>query len=235
MFKFLSKNLFIASFVFILAACGGGEPPGDNTSTLTITKPKTPVVILVYGDSISQGYGINIYGEYFQQVTPGNTFAELLRQRIKNEKLDEFASVTVINDSLGGEFTGEAAARLPSVLAYHRPTHVILAHGANDVGAVIPLSTISNNFITMINTAKGNGAKVLLADVTPSLFGIEYANRYSKMVSDTAYLLAATYVPLLKNVFGNPIYLYPDGIHFRDSAQNIILNNLWEKLIPLIN
>jgi lysophospholipase L1-like esterase len=54
------------------------------------------------------------------------------------------------------------------------------------------------------------------------------------MVSDTAYLLAATYVPLLKNVFGNPIYLYPDGVHFRDSAQNIMLNNLWEKLIPLI-
>ena len=234
MFKFLSKYLFIASFALVLAACGGGETSSDNETTLTITKPKTPVVILVYGDSISQGYGINIYGEYFQQVTPGNTFAELLRLRIKNEKLDEFAPVTVINDSLGGEFTAQAVARLPGVLAYHRPTHVILAHGANDVGGQVPLSTISNNFITMINMAKGNGAKVLLADVTPSLFGIDFANNYSKMVSDTAYLLAATYVPLLKNVFGNPVYLYPDGVHFRDSAQNIMLNNLWEKLIPLI-
>lgn len=70
---------------------------------------------MIYGDSISQGYGINIYGEYFQQITPGNTFAELLRQRIKNENLDEFASITVINESLGGEFTSEAVARLPSV------------------------------------------------------------------------------------------------------------------------
>lgn len=233
MFKTFINRVFLIASTCALMACGDG-PIADETTTLTITKPKQPVVILVYGDSISQGYGININGEYFQQVTPGNTFSELLRLRIKNEKLDEFASVTVINDSLGGEFSGEAVARLPSVLAYHRPTHVVLAHGANDVGAQVPLSTISNNFITMINMAKGNGAKVLLADVTPSLFGIDFANSYSKMVSDTAYLLAATYVPLLKNVFGNPAYLYPDGVHFRDSAQNIMLNNLWEKLIPTI-
>lgn len=233
MFKTFLNRVFLIASTCALIACGGGSPI-DETTTFTITKPKQPVVILVYGDSISQGYGINIYGEYFQQVTPGNTFSELLRLRIKNEKLDEFASVTVINDSLGGEYSGEAVARLPSVLAYHRPTHVVLAHGANDVGGQVPLSTISNNFITMINMAKGNGAKVLLADVTPSLFGIDFANNYSKMVSDTAYLSAATYVPLLKNVFGNPAYLYPDGVHFRDSAQNIILNNLWEKLVPTI-
>ena len=233
MFKTFLNRVFLIASTCALMACEGGSPI-DETTTLTITKPKQPVVILVYGDSISQGYGINIYGEYFQQVTPGNTFSELLRLRIKNEKLDEFASVTVINDSLGGEYSGEAVARLPSVLAYHRPTHVVLAHGANDVGGQVPLSTISNNFITMINMAKGNGAKVLLADVTPSLFGIDFANNYSKMVSDTAYLSAATYVPLLKNVFGNPAYLYPDGVHFRDSAQNIILNNLWEKLVPTI-
>jgi acyl-CoA thioesterase I len=233
MLKTFINRFFLIAATCALMACGGGSST-EETTTLTITKPKQPVVILIYGDSISQGYGINIYGEYFQQVTPGNTFAELLRLRIKNEKLDEFASVTVINDSLGGEFSGEAVARLPSVLAYHRPTHVVLAHGANDVGGLVPLSTISNNFITMINMAKGNGAKVLLADVTPSLFGIDFANSYSKMVSDTAYLLAVTYVPLFKDVFGKPVYYYPDGVHVKDTAQNILLNNLWEKLVTTI-
>lgn len=234
MLKILLKLVYLISFTFVLVACGGGTNSEEPT-TLPITKPKQPVIILIYGDSISQGYGINIYGEYFQQVSPGNTFAELLRLRIKNEKLDEFASVTVINDSLGGEFTSDAVTRLPSVLAYHRPTHVVLAHGANDVGAQVPLSTISNNFSTMINMAKGSGSKVLLADVTPSLFGVDYANSYSKMVSDTAYLLAVTYVPLLKDVFGKPIYYYPDGVHVKDAAQSILLNNLWEKLVLTIN
>lgn len=233
MFKLLLKRIFLIGFTCLLVACGGGTD-GKETTTLTITKPKQPVVILIYGDSISQGYGINIYGEYFQQISPGNTFAELLRLRIKNEKLDEFASVTVINDSLGGETTSEAVARLPGVLAFHKPTHVVLAHGANDVGYSVPLSTISNNFINMINMAKNSGSKVLLADVTPSLFGIDYANSYTKMISDTAYLLAVTYVPLLKDVFGKTAYYYPDGVHVRDSAQNILLNNLWEKLVLTI-
>lgn len=233
MFKFFIEKVFFIALTCLVVACGG-ESPNQETPIISITKPLQPVVILVYGDSISQGYGIDINGEYFQQVSPGNTFAELLRLRIKSERLDEFASVTVINDSLGGEFTSQAVDRLPSVLAYHRPTHVILAHGANDVGGQVSLSTISNNFITMINMIKGNGATALLADVTPSLFGVDFANRYSKMVSDTANLLAVTYLPLLKDVFGKPIYYYPDGVHLKDSAQNILLNNLWEKLVPTI-
>lgn len=234
MFKTFLNRVFLIASTCALMACEGGSPI-DETATLTITKPKQPVVILVYGDSISQGYGINIYGEYFQQVTPGNTFSELLRLRIKNEKLDEFASVTVINDSLGGEYSGEAVARLPSVLAYYKPTHVVLAHGTNDAASDIPLSTISNNFITMINMAKGSGAKVLLADVTFSKYGVDFANRYSKMISDTAYLMAATYVPLLKDILGNSNYYLVDGFHPNDAAQNFLMNNLWEKLIPLIN
>lgn len=234
MFNLQIKRIFLIGFACFLVACGGSSE-SDNGTPLTINKPTKPVIILIFGDSISQGYGVDKDGEYFQQVSPGNTFAELLRQRIKNEKLDEFASVTVVNDSLGGEFTSQAVSRLPSVLAYHRPTHVVLAHGANDVGAEVPLSTISNNFITMINMTKGNGSKALLADVTPSLFGIDYANKYSKMISDTAFLLAATYVPLLKDVFGKPIYYYPDGVHVKDTAQNIMMNNLWEKLVLTIN
>jgi acyl-CoA thioesterase-1 len=233
MFKLFIKNLFITCFVFLLAACGGEGTSSETT--ITLTKPKKPVVILVYGDSISQGYGISAGGYYYQQITPGNTYAELLKLRINNEKLDEFASVTVVNESLGGEFTQEAVSRLPSVLAYYRPTHVVLAHGTNDAASDIPFSTISDNFITMINMSKGSGAKVLLADVTFSKYGVDFANRYSKMVSDTAYLMAATYVPLLKDVLGNAKYYLADGFHPNDAAQNFLTNNLWEKLIPLIN
>lgn len=218
-----------------LTACGGGDTSTTTTTTLTITKPKIPIIILIYGDSISQGYGTSAYGIDYQQISPGNTYAELLRLRIKNEKLDEFASVTVVNDSLGSEFTSDAVARLPDVLAYHRPTHVVLAHGTNDAASDIPFSTISNNFITMINMAKGSGAKVLLADVTFSRYGTEFANSYSKMVSDTAYRLAVTYVPLLKDVLGNSKYYLSDQVHLNDSAQNFLLNNLWEKLTPTIN
>ncbi len=232
MFKLILKTFALAIATFFLAACADDFVV---ESTPSVSKPRSPVVILIFGDSISQGYGISAGGYYYQQITPGNTYAELLRLRIKNEKIDEFASVTVVNDSLGGEFTPEAAARLPHVLAYYRPTHVVLAHGTNDAASDVPFSTISNNFITMINMAKGSGAKVLLADVTFTLYGTDFANRYSKMVSDTAYLMAVTYVPLLKDILGNSKYYLSDGFHPNDAAQNFLLNNLWEKLIPLLN
>lgn len=233
MFKFISKNIAFFTAVFALAACGGGES-GTDSSTLEITKPKTPVVILIFGDSISQGYGVSADGIRYQQISPGNTYAELLRLRIKNEKLDEFASIKVINDSLGSEFTDEAVARLPAVLAYHRPTHLLLAHGTNDAGSATSLTPIQNNFITMINMAKRNGVTVLLADVTPARRGTTFAASYSKMISDTAYLLGVTYVPLLKVIFADTKYYLPDFVHPNDAAQNFLLNNLWESLIPTL-
>lgn len=225
------SRILVSIMTMALVACGGGGD--DNSQTpIEIIKPKTPVVILIYGDSISQGYGVSALGIRYQQISPGNTYAELLRLRIKNEKLDEFASVTVINDSLGSEYTDEAAARLPSVLAYHRPTHVLLAHGTNDAGTATSLDPVKNNLMTMINLAKKNGVKVLLADITPARRGPDFAANYSKMISDTAYLLAVTYVPMLDGIFGDPKYYLPDYIHPNDAAQNFMLNNLWGKLMP---
>jgi acyl-CoA thioesterase-1 len=214
------------AIAFLISGCDGGD------ATTTVTKPTKSAVILVFGDSISQGYGISIHGTYYQQITPGNTYAELLRAKIKNEKLDEFAPIVVVNDSLGGEFTDDAVARLPRLLAYYRPTHVLLAHGTNDAASDEPLNLISNNFTTMINQSKNSGAKVLLADVPFTLYGITFANSYSAMVLDTARRTGATYVPLLKDILGNPSYYLSDGFHPNDFAQPFLLNNLWEKLIP---
>ena len=239
MFKFSFKILSLLLVASVLTACGSGGGSGasieDSPSALTIIKPKKPVVILIFGDSISQGYGSNIDGVNYQQISPGNTYAELLRLRIKNEKLDEFASITVINESLGSEFTDDAMTRLPDVLAYHRPTHVVLAHGTNDAASDVPFSTISNNFIAMINMSKSSGAKVLLSDITFTRYGPEFAASYSKMISDTAFRLAVTYVPLLKDIAGNFKFYLSDQVHLNDAAQNFMLNNLWEKLVPLMN
>lgn len=235
MFKFIVKILVVSSITFLISACGGGGTSTDTSAALTITKPKTPIVILIFGDSISQGYGVNKDGITYQQISPGNTYAELLRVRIKAEKLDEFAPVTVINESLGSEFTDDAVARLPDLLAYYRPTHVLLAHGTNDAASDEPFDYIANNFITMINMAKSAGAKVLLADVTFTRYGPEFAASYTKMITDTAFRLAAIYAPLLKDIAGNSKYYLSDQVHLNDAAQNLMLNNLWEKLIPTIN
>ena len=227
------KNLLKFSALFVLAlsltACG------DSTSTSDSNKPTKPTVVLVFGDSISQGYGTSIVGIQYQQVTPGQTYAELLRARIQSENLAEFATINVINASLGSEYTEEAIYRLPSLLAAFKPTHVLLAHGTNDAGSDLPNSYISGNLSTMISMVKNSGAKPLLADVTFTRYGSDFAAAYSQMIVNTANVTGATYVALLKGVVGNPSYYLSDGVHLNDAAQPIMMNNVWEKLIPLFD
>lgn len=230
--QFFKSFLIVAAAISISACSGDGD---SSTGSVTVNKPKQRTVILVLGDSTSQGYGVEKFGEYYEDVPPGKMYADLLRNRLINEKMDEFAPITVINASLGSEFAFEAADRLPQLLSTYRPTHVILAHGTNDARAVFPLSEISNTFIGMINMIKNSGAKPLLADMTLTVYGIDYAKAYSQMIKNTAFIAAATYVPILEGIIFKPQYVLNDGYgyHYNETAQPLMMNNVWNKLIPL--
>jgi acyl-CoA thioesterase I len=237
-YKKLLKSLFVVAAVISIAACGGGDGGTDTstgTSTVTIIQPKKPTVIMVFGDSTSQGYGVEKFGEYYEDVPPGLMYADLLRNRLKAEKIDAFAPVTVINESLGSEFAFQAIDRLGYVLAVHKPTHVILAHGTNDARAAFPLSEISNDFLTMINMVKASGAKPLLADMTLTVRGSAYAAEYSNMVKSTAYIGAATYVPIVEDIIWKPQYVLNDGYgyHYNADAQPFMMNTVWKYIMPL--
>lgn len=236
-YKQLLKSFLMVAAAVSISACGDGstDDTTTGTNTLTIKQPKKPTVIVVFGDSTSQGYGIEKFGTYYEDVPPGLMYADLLRNRLKAEKIDAFAPVTVINESLGSEFAFEAVDRLANVLVVHQPTHVILAHGTNDARAAFPLSEISDDFLSMINMVRGSGAKALLADMTLTIRGTAYANEYSQMVKRTANIGAATYVPIVEDIIWNPKYVLNDGYgyHYNADAQPFMMNSVWKKLIPL--
>ena len=227
--KNLLKLFLVLTASFLIAACGSD---GGSSDSATLVKPKKNTVVMVFGDSTSQGYGIEMLGTYYENVAPGTIWVDLLRNRLQSENVGEFASVTVINASLGSEFTSQAIDRLPTLLAVFKPTHVILAHGTNDAGSGYPNSYISGNFSTMISMVKNSGAKPLLADVTFTRYGTDYANAYSQMVFNTALVTGATYIPILNGIQGNPAYYLSDGFHQNEAAQPIMMNNAWNKLIP---
>lgn len=235
-FKQLLKSLIVVSVAILMTACGdGGTDTSTTTNTVTIKQPKKPTVIMVFGDSTSQGYGVEKFGEYYEDVPPGLMYADLLRNRLKAEKIDAFAPITVINESLGSEFAFEAIDRLGYVLAVHKPTHVILAHGTNDARAAFPLSEISDDFLTMINMVRASGAKPLLADMTLTVRGRAYAAEYSNMVKNTAYIGSATYVPIVEDIIWNPKYVLSDGLgyHYNVDAQPFMMNTVWNYIMPL--
>lgn len=231
--KQLLKSLCISLVTAALVACGGGDT--NPSETVTIKQPKKATTIMIFGDSTSQGYGVEKYGEYYEDVPPGLMYADLLRNRLKSEKIDAFAPVTVINESLGSEFAFEAINRLAYVLAVHKPTHVLLAHGTNDARSAFPLSEISDDFLTMINMVRASGAKPLLADMTLTVRGTAYAAEYSQMVKNTAYIGAATYVPIVEDIIWKPQYVLNDGYgyHYNVDAQPFMMNTVWKYIMPL--
>src|SRR4030067_2053236 len=74
--------------------------------------------ILVVGDSLSAGYGIELR----------DGWVTLLQQRLARQGYPH----TVVNASISGDTTAGGRARLPDALKRHRPRIVILELGGND-------------------------------------------------------------------------------------------------------
>src|SRR5690606_4288805 len=96
--------------------------------------------ILVYGDSLSAGYGL----------ARGEDWAHLLAQRLQQKNPD----YTVANASISGETTLGGANRIDNALRTHRPSVVILALGANDGLRGSDLDAMRRNLERMIDAAQ---------------------------------------------------------------------------------
>ena len=101
------------------------------------SEPTAPTpVILVFGDSLSAGYGIRV----------GSGWVNLLATRLTTEGY----GFRVINASVSGETTAGGLARLPRALQLHQPQVVVLELGANDGLRALPTATMRQNLEQMI-------------------------------------------------------------------------------------
>jgi acyl-CoA thioesterase-1 len=85
--------------------------------------PAGAATILVMGDSLSAGYGLQ----------PGQGWVSLLQQDLEPKH-------RIINASISGETSDGGLARLPDALSRHKPDIVVLELGANDGLRGLPLS-----------------------------------------------------------------------------------------------
>jgi acyl-CoA thioesterase I len=185
-------------------------------------KAETPV-ILVFGDSISAGYGLS-------RVEKG--WVTLLQTRLK----DEDYGYQVVNASVSGETTAGGLARLPRALDLHKPKIVILELGGNDGLRALPIAQMRANLVRMVDLASAAGAKVLLLGIRmPPNYGPEYTEQFRLCYSDLARDKKLPLVPfLLENVAQFPDLMQADGIHPNELGQPTLLANLWPSLKPLL-
>jgi len=178
--------------------------------------------LLVLGDSISAAFGLDTR----------QGWVSLLEQRLAAEGFD----YQVVNASVSGDTSAGGLARLPTLLAEHRPQLVIVELGGNDGLRGQPPAQLQQNLAAIILSARESGARVLLLGMQlPPNYGARYNALFSQVYADVA---GAAQVPLLgfflDGVGGVPALMQGDGIHPNAAAQPRLLDNLWPQLKPLL-
>lgn len=189
---------------------------------LTLTPLAMARTLLVVGDSISAGYGL----------AEGQVWVRLLERRLQEQKSD----YQVVNASISGDTTAGGLARLPRLLADHRPAVVAIELGGNDGLRGQPLAQFQRNLTALVEQAKAKGARVLLLGMRlPPNYGPRYTDGFAQVYVDVAKAQQVALVPfLLEGVGGDPAFMQPDGIHPQANAQQRLLDNAWPQLQPLL-
>ncbi len=186
-----------------------------------LINPSTQTIV-VFGDSLSAGYGI-----------PQNQgWVSLLQTRISQQKLH----YQVVNVSISGETTSGGLARFSEMLTTYKPSIVILELGANDGLRGLPVSDMRSNLNNMILQAKAAKTKMLLVGMKiPPNYGQKYSRDFSASYTIMTKQHKIKLVPfLLDGVAGKPSLIQEDGLHPIAAAQPQLLNNVWPQLKGLL-
>jgi acyl-CoA thioesterase I len=171
--------------------------------------------ILVFGDSLSAGYGIAIE----------KSWVNLLQQELQRTQ----SGFSIVNASISGETSTGGRQRITKALKQHRPAIVIVELGANDGLRGAPINDIETNLVYIIEQAQSAGAQVLLVGMElPPNYGEPYIKRFRDIYPRLAQKHRILLVPfLLEGVAANQFQA--DNLHpVADAQQRIMLNVLQE-------
>ena len=179
-------------------------------------------VVLVLGDSLSAGYGLDTEQGWVAR----------LGARIDRAGLPQ----RVVNASVSGETTAGGLTRLPSLLDRHRPTVLVIELGANDGLRGWDFAVIREQLTRLVTGGREAGARVLLIGVRlPPNYGASYSDGFQAVFGEVAAAQGVPLVPdLLKDVAEDWSLMQADGLHPTAEAQERILDNVWPALEPLL-
>ncbi|MEK6748789.1 MAG: arylesterase [Pseudomonadota bacterium] len=178
--------------------------------------------ILVFGDSLSAGYGLRDH----------EGWVALLAQRLTQQQRD----FQVVNASISGDTTRGGLARIPQALSAHQPDIVIVELGANDGLRGLPLTDMQKNLEQIITQCLKQKAQVVLVGMRlPPNYGPTYTNEFARVYTRIAQRFKLALVPfLLQGLEQNKGAFQADQLHPAAAAQAQLLENVWRVLEKLI-
>lgn len=233
-----SKNvlLIIAVALALLAAwalasrdfAAPTEPDAAAVAVPTAVRKPGPLpddapVVLVVGDSLSAGYGL-------ERVRDG--WVALLQERLR---LEGYA-IRVVNASISGDTTRGGRARLPAALERFEPAITVIELGGNDGLRGFPLEEMEANLTEMITASQAAGSRVVLFGMMiPSNYGPRYTEGFQARFDEIAATNDIPLVPFfLEDVALDATLMQADGIHPNEQAQPIMLEAVWPVIEPVL-
>ena len=142
----------------------------------------------------------------------------------------------IINSSISGETTSGGLSRLPDVLNKHKPDVVVLELGANDGLRGFDIARTRETLRSIIDLAEDAGARVLLLGVKlPANYGSTYGEKFHQIYLELAEQEQVALVPFfLSGIAEDRRFMQADGVHPTAEAQPLILQNVWQALVPLL-
>jgi acyl-CoA thioesterase-1 len=179
--------------------------------------------ILVLGDSLTAGYGID----------PDDAYPALLQKKVAERSL----AYKVVNGGLSGE-TSAGGLRRVDWLLKRKVDVLILELGANDGLRGISLDSTRTNLQGIIDKVRAANPKVkivIAGMMVPPNLGPQYTSGFREIFEKLAEENNASLIPfLLDGVAGDPQLNLPDGIHPTAEGHRIIVETVWKVLEPLL-
>ena len=179
--------------------------------------------VVFFGDSLTAGYGLD----------PAQAYPALIQAKLRAAALD----YEVVNAGISGDTTSGGVARLDWVL--RRPVDVfVLALGGNDGLRGVSLAETRKNLAAILARvrAKYPQAKLVVAGMQlPPNMGAAYADEFRAIFPEVAREAGAVLLPfLLEGVAARPDLNQPDMIHPTAAGQQVVAENVWSLLKPIL-
>ena len=196
----------LSLFIFILIASTASSE--ENNS------------ILIYGDSISAGYGMEKESQWSESL--------------KTLLSDKGYKIKVHNRSVSGETTGGGLTRISNILDELKPTFLLLELGGNDALRGYPPKKIYENLNKMIEASKERGIDVFLMQIRilPN-YGKRYQTQFESIYPTLSQEKEVILLPfMLNDIALKKELMLSDGIHPNKDAQPLIAEIVFNSLKP---
>lgn len=198
-------------------AAGIGLLFSGNTAKANDTKKR----IVILGDSITAGYGLEL----------SQAYPALIQQKIEQAKLP----FVVVNAGVSGDTSAGGLRRVVWTLSKGADI-LIIALGGNDGLRGISPDVTKKNLLGIVKKARTKNPmmKTLIAGMQmPDNMGHKFTERFKKLFPEIAKASNSRLIPfLIEGVGGNENLNQADGIHPTAEGQRIIADNVWKILLP---